>query len=210
MNSPIIGASLGRTGTYSLKLALERLGFAPCLHMSDFSSNPALCRKWIRALDSGFPDWPALLNGYRAVVDWPACNHVAEFLQCFPNATVIYTERTFEDWYSSIRQTIVPALQWSTQIASGKRSPFIELANHEVLGTSFQGKLDRDSLKLVYEQHRQQIAELVPSEQILFIDLQQGWVPLCQFLGFPVPEDTFPHANMAGDFVRTLRRNRRA
>ncbi|MFV8782810.1 sulfotransferase family protein [Microbulbifer sp. SA54] len=209
MNSPIIGASLGRTGTYSLKLALERLGFGPCLHMSDFVSDPELCRAWLRELTSSTPDWQCLLGDRPSCVDWPGCMYVDQILQDFPKARFIFVERPFEDWLASIRQTILPALQWSTSIPASTRSPFIELARHVVLEKTFAGQFDRDSLAVAYDHHRHTILTRVPRNQLLLLDIAQGWEPLCEFLACAIPEDPFPRTNSAGDFIQTMRRTRR-
>ena len=40
MTLKIIGAGMGRTGTASLKVALETLGMGLCYHMSEVLKNP--------------------------------------------------------------------------------------------------------------------------------------------------------------------------
>lgn len=210
MKKLVIGASLGRTGTYSLKLALERLGFGPCLHMSDFSADPVLCDSWLSALKHDYPDWTELLQDYGAIVDWPGCNYIGQLIEHFPHARVIYLERDFESWFHSIRQTIGPALQWSANIPPEKRSPFIEFANREVQAKTFRGHLDRQSLARIYRQHRETVSDIVHREKLLCMRLANGWGPLCEFLECPVPDEAFPHANPSAGFIQTLRGNRRA
>src|SRR5689334_16327222 len=41
MTLKVIGAGFGRTGTMSLKLALEQLGFGPCYHMIEVFKHQA-------------------------------------------------------------------------------------------------------------------------------------------------------------------------
>lgn len=42
------------------------------------------------------------------------------------------------------------------------------------------------------------IRGLVPKERLLEWSVEDGWEPLCKFLGKPVPEnEPFPHANSA-------------
>jgi hypothetical protein len=58
MSIRIIGAGFGRTGTHSLKLALEELGFGKCFHMEDLVLNrPGDVTFW-KDLKAGRPvDW---------------------------------------------------------------------------------------------------------------------------------------------------------
>ena len=208
MKPLIIGASLGRTGTYSLKLALERLGYTPCLHMSDFAADADLCRLWLGELEKAQPDWQKLLHGYRAVVDWPACNYLDQILRVFPSAKIIYTERNFSDWYQSLDKTILPALKWSKNIAENKRSPFIALAHREVLINTFSGVVQRDDLGKIYAEHRERVFRLVSAEKLLSFKLRHGWQPLCEFLDCQLPSEDFPQSNLSGDFIQTLRHKR--
>lgn len=68
----LIGAGLGRTGTLSLKAALERIGYGPCYHMMEVLAAPERVRHWLEQTQHGSHDWDAIFHGYRATVDWPA------------------------------------------------------------------------------------------------------------------------------------------
>ncbi|TLM75656.1 sulfotransferase family protein [Microbulbifer harenosus] len=208
MKPLIIGASLGRTGTYSLKLALERLGFFPCLHMSDFAADADLCCLWLGELKKAEPDWGNLLHGYRAVVDWPACNHLYSLLRKFPDARIIYTERPFESWYQSVSQTIVPALKWLKNIPLERRSPFFELVEREVLFGSFGDALEKPMLQQSYERHRNNILGLARPEQLLSLNIEEGWENICGFLRVSIPTEIFPRKNDANNFPQFLKRKR--
>lgn len=205
MSLRVIGGSLGRTGTLSLKRALETLGIAPCLHMSDLSRDPGLCIRWQQSLSSGHPDWKQLLVGYGAAVDWPCCLYIESILRAFPEAKVIFTERDFDSWYMSLSETILPGLRWAQQIPDQAASPFIRLVKQVVAEQTFQGHLDRASQERIYRQHRQQILATVPRPQLLVLNLAQGWDPLCKFLGRAVPSVPFPNINTKEEFLHTVR-----
>src|ERR1700755_3256651 len=102
----VIGAGLGRTGTPSLKVPLEELGFGKCYHMTEVLARPGDARVWDAAARGEPVDWEAMLRGYRATVDWPACTFYRDFLKLYPEAKVILTVRDPERWYDSARQTI--------------------------------------------------------------------------------------------------------
>ncbi len=69
----VIGAGLGRTGTNSLKLALEQLLGGRCYHMSEVVERPGDVPVWHAAIRGDRPDWSAFPAGYEAAVDWPVC-----------------------------------------------------------------------------------------------------------------------------------------
>lgn len=70
----VIGAGIGRTGTMSLKVALEQLGFDKCYHMDELSKNPAHVPMWLDAANGKEVDWDALFDEYQATVDLPIGN----------------------------------------------------------------------------------------------------------------------------------------
>jgi hypothetical protein len=82
----IIGAGFGRTGTNSLKIALEFLGFGPCHHMFEVRDNPELLPDWQRAAMGERVDWDQVFRGYRSQVDWPGARYWRELTEHFPNA----------------------------------------------------------------------------------------------------------------------------
>ena len=73
MTLRVVGAGLGRTGTHSLKLALEQLLGGPCYHMTETFGRPDDIPVWHAAVNGELPDWPTFLADYAATVDWPAC-----------------------------------------------------------------------------------------------------------------------------------------
>lgn len=209
MNLQIIGANFGRTGTFSLKSALEQLDLGPCLHMSKFVADGDLCRNWLAEINSDNPDWEGLFTGYRAVVDWPGCLFVEALLARAPEARVIYTERDFDCWYRSVSDTIFPALHWSRHIAPERRPAFITFAEEIVGRRTFAGNFDRATAQQLYKQHREYIFDLVPTTQLLVFNVQMGWSPLCRFLGVPEPATDFPKENASGEFFGNLSQIRR-
>src|SRR3712207_228473 len=102
----VIGAGFGRTGTMSLKVALEELGFGPCYHMIELFGHPEHVELWETASQGKPVDWEKLFSGYRATTDWPACSFYGELMQRYPNAKVILTVRDPDRWYESTYNTI--------------------------------------------------------------------------------------------------------
>jgi hypothetical protein len=102
----VIGAGFGRTGTNSLKAALEELGFEPCYHMSELFGHPEHVELWEAAARGKSVDWNKLFGGYRSTTDWPACSFYEELMQRYPEAKVILTVRDPNRWYESIYNTV--------------------------------------------------------------------------------------------------------
>ena len=82
----VIGAGVGRTGTYSLKLALEQLGFGPCHHMEEVLKDPERQIPLWSAAARGTADWESALAGYRSAVDWPTAAFWRELAEARPES----------------------------------------------------------------------------------------------------------------------------
>jgi hypothetical protein len=208
----VIGAGFGRTGTWSLKAALEVLGFGPCYHMTEVFAHPGHADFWSSAWRGEPVDWEGVLGGYEATVDWPACTFYEELMERHPEAKVLLSVRDPEPWYESTRSTIyeLSMLLESSPIArlifglisllvfggfAGGRSSIV---NDTIWQGTFDGRFEDKAYAIeVFERHNEEVKRRVPSERLLVYEVTEGWVPLCEFLGVPEPEETFPHLNDA-------------
>jgi hypothetical protein len=201
----VIGAGLGRTGTLSLKAALEELGFSRCYHMTDVFAHPDHARIWDDAARGQPVDWDALFQGYQATVDWPGCAFYETFMKRYPDAKVILSVRDPERWHESARQTILYARnafpRWLRVIAPRMRH-FTRMIDRIAWNGLFHGRFEDKAFAIdVFKRHNEQVQRLVPPDRLLVYEVQQGWEPLCTFLGVPVPADkTFPHLNDTVEF----------
>ena len=109
MSIKVIGAGLGRTGTLSLKNALEELGFSKCYHMVEVLKKPEYGKYWIAASKGQNVDWNEVFEGFQSTVDFPSCVYYKEQLAFYPDAKVILTVRDPEKWYESTYNTIYKA-----------------------------------------------------------------------------------------------------
>jgi hypothetical protein len=199
MTLKVIGAGFGRTGTLSLKLALEQLGFGPCYHMVEVFKNPQAPQWWVDAAD-GRPDWATIFGGYNATVDWPNATFYAELAEAYPEAKVILTERDPEAWFASTQATIFPYDEPPNDDA-----PFNQMFR-KVIGALFDYRMrDHDHVIDVYLRHNAEVRRRIPPERLLVYEVAQGWAPLCAFLDVPVPEAPMPAVNTTEQF-RAMRR----
>lgn len=210
----VIGAGLGRTGTLSLKVALERLGFDKTYHMTEVIAKPEYVGLWDAAARSEPVDWEALFQGYQATVDWPGCNFYQEYLRLYPEAKVILTVRDPERWYDSARQTIFRQQRafpvWIMPFFPRLRS-FLRLTERLIWEGVFRGRFeDRAHAIEVFNRHIEEVNRVVPKDRLLVYEVSEGWGPLCSFLGVPIPEDQpFPHLNEAAEFQARIRKGKR-
>jgi Sulfotransferase domain len=202
MSLKIIGAGYGRTGTMSLKLALERLGFDKCYHMFEVMEHPDHLALWAEAHRGLDIDWQYLFEGYLASVDWPSCNLWREQLKQYPDAKVILSTRDPERWYASIMNTIYPSSRDARDSDDEKLAFFGRWAFEIIWDGIFTGKMDdMDHCIGILKAHEDSVIESVPADQLLVFQADQGWAPLCEFLGCDVPDDEYPHTNTTGDFL---------
>jgi hypothetical protein len=195
----VIGAGVGRTGTYSLKLALNRLGFGPCHHMEEVLLNmPAQLPLWSAAV-KGQPDWEAIYEGYLSAVDWPTAGFFRELHAACPEARFILTTRSPESWVDSFSATIYKLLAGAGQAPAEMRD-WLAMALGVVGRTGFPLGLGEAELKRRFEAHAEAVRATIPARQLLVYQVKEGWGPLCAFLGVPVPEEDFPRTNDRGEF----------
>ena len=190
MTLQVIGVGLGRTGTMSLKLALERLGLGPCYHMAELMMNPERTPLWMAAAD-GKPDWEAVFAGYSSTTDYPACIYWRELAAAYPKAKLILTKRDKDKWFESTQATIFSEAM-TARIVGSPVEPFF----HKTVWRDFGKRIhDRAFMTAYFEEHNATVEAEVAKKRLLVYDVAQGWEPLCKFLGVPVPDSPFPKVN---------------
>jgi hypothetical protein len=193
----VIGAGLGRTGTMSLKLALEQLGFGPCHHMVEVFKDPAAPGRWCAAAEGGPVDWETMFAGYRSTVDWPSATFWRELAEAHPEAKVILTVRDPEAWFRSTQATIM-----SRPVPDPPETPFHAMIA-KVINPMFGGRVnDRDTLVAAFNAHNAKVRAAIAPERLLVYEVAEGWEPLCAFLGVPVPGAPMPVANTTEEFLQ--------
>jgi hypothetical protein len=206
----LIGAGFGRTGTLSLKAALETLGFAPCHHMMEVMQNPGSEKTWReagRAKQGGQPfDWGSLVDGYAAFVDWPGCHFWREFADVYPELPVLLSVRDPEKWYESAYETIYQVILRARESEDPAVRERMQMADEVIFRGTFQDRFeDRAFVMDVVRAHNEEVQRYIAPERLLVYEVKQGWEPLCRFLELPVPETDFPHVNSRDEFRGMLR-----
>jgi hypothetical protein len=209
----VIGAGLGRTGTKSLQAALEQLGFGPCYHMHELFAHPSHGPTWMAAIEGEPVDWAGFLRGYGSAVDFPSCSFYKELMVAFPDAKVLLSVRDPQRWYDSCLETIYEIVHsWPTPWFGRfipKFAPVYRVSTELIWKEMFEGRfLDRDFAIRRFQQHTEEVIRHVPADRLLVFDVKQGWAPLCEFLGVPVPDTPFPHLNDTAEFKKGSRRLR--
>ena len=196
MGLKVIGSGLGRTGTLSLKLALEQLGFGPCHHMLEVFQNPQSIPLWVAAAQ-GEPDWAAIVAGYQAMVDYPGCRFWRELIEAYPEAQVIHTTRDADTWFESTQATILAPGSIDDTRPEHLRE-FLQIVTGD-----FDGRIhDRTYMVARFRRHEAEVLARVPKARLLVLEVGSGWASLCDFLGAPVPDTPYPSENAREDFPK--------
>ena len=199
MTISLIGAGYGRTGTLSLKSALETLGYNKCHHMIEVIRNPGESEKWLQAIDAKTVNWASLLKGYEATVDWPACHFYHELADYYPKAKVLLSIRDPLDWFESMSATTLGVIRKRMQ-ASNAGQPK-NLGTELVVNAAFGGEIDDAEHAIrMFNQHTKEVVDTIDSDRLLIYNAREGWEPLCQFLDKPVPDAAFPRVNSRDEF----------
>jgi len=198
----VIGAGLGRTGTHSLGLALEKLGFGPYYNTIEVAKNAGHLELWNNAIDGKFVDWDYLFSAYKSSVEWPGAFFYRELVQHFSNAMVILTSREAESWYESASNTIFESLELSAYNPDPLKRENSSLNRRLILERMFESQYhDKQFAINIYEKHIEQVLESVPSDKLLQFDVRDGWEPLCEFLQKPIPKESFPWLHERTEFM---------
>jgi hypothetical protein len=193
----VVGAGFGRTGTLSLKSALERLGFGPCYHMMEVFSRPEHIAMWHRLAFEHAMDWDEVFRGFQATVDWPAARWWREIAAHYPDAKVLLSVRDPEAWYKSMSDTIYqpmksPAPDGVPEIARLQN----EMVRKAILAETFDNRFEDKAHAIeVFKRHNQAVRDAIDPARLLVFDVRDGWSPLCRFLGVPIPDEPFPRLN---------------
>jgi len=196
MDIAVVGAGVGRTGTHSLKLALEQLLGAPCHHMVEILGDPTQVPAWTDAIDGRPVDWSAMLTRYRAIVDWPGASFWPELSAAFPDALVLLSVRDPESWYRSASNTIFQAMNYMPPEAE----PWMG-AIRRLFHDRFSDDLENPTAMMdAFTRHNDAVRAGVPRERLLDWTPGDGWEPICDRLGLPVPAEPFPVTNTTDEF----------
>ena len=202
MTIRVVGAGLYRTGTKSLKVALERLLGKPCYHMAEVFLHPEHVATWHAAALGLMPDWRAFLKDYDATLDAPAAYFWPEISRAFPDALVLLSVRSEESWWRSASQTVMRT--------AGLVSPEWDAMNNAIRGARFStSETDRESMIEGFRQHNDQVRKGVDPNRLLEWTIGDGWEPICSALGVRVPDEPFPHTNSTEEWLARARESNR-
>lgn len=212
MSLEVIGVGFGRTGTHSLKLALEHLGY-PCYHMEELIKKPDDVQYWIDARAGKEVDWDTLFANFRAACDFPANLHYGVFMDRYPTAKFILTTRDPESWYKSFGDTIIRQSKpsWKQILAMSIKLPFS--ADHrrrlkvfkfagqnlqDFFGGDFYGQ--KEKAINYFTEWNAKVRRTIPRDRLLVYSVKDGWKTLCKFLGHEQPKIPFPRSNTTEEF----------
>jgi hypothetical protein len=195
MSLRVVGAGLGRTGTHSLKLALETLLGGPCYHMIEIRERPEDADGWRRAADGEHVDLTAMIDGYVAAVDWPAAAFWRQLADENPGAIILLSTRSSsESWWESAHSTI---FEVSRTMSDGPVNRMLK----SIMPNTFTADIsDHDAAVAAYEAHNAAVRRDAPAERLVDWRPGDGWEPICAALDLPVPDEEFPHSNAREGF----------
>lgn len=200
----VIGAGFPRTGTLSLKPALEALLGAPCYHGSEAAAHVEHMPTWLAAMTGQMPDWERFLSGYVATADWPAAAFWRPLSEAYPDALVLLSIReSAELWWQSFDATVL-------QLARNELPEHLRLFQQTLLDL-LRTRMTPDwndgaAMMAAYDRHNAEVRAVVPPERLLVWRPGDGWAPICKALGLAVPDRAFPAANSREEWAGLLAR----
>ncbi|WP_276390727.1 sulfotransferase family protein [Eudoraea chungangensis] len=216
MSLKIIGAGFGRTGTLSTQHALNELGYS-CYHMKEITkkANEEHLDFWVKVAETSENaphEWNKVFQNYSATIDYPSSCVWKELMEANPDAKVLLTLHPGgpEAWYKSTVDTIYGmSKMWESKLLSSFIPPLrkmTKMTSKLIWGRFLKGTMDNKQRAINrYNEHINEVTNLVPSEKLLVYSVNQGWEPLCKFLGLEVPKTDFPKVNDKEEMKKMIR-----
>ena len=201
MSLKVIGAGLGRTSTMSLKFALEKLLGGPCYHMVElFEHLEEHLPYWEGAARNEAVEWDKVFDGFITAVDEPVSTRWQSITEYYPDALVILSVRDPDSWWKSANETIFQVKQRPRESMSPARQRWLDMIM-TIYDTQYpDGFTDSRAAKASFVAHNERVRQAIPPERLLIWDVSQGWEPICEALGLPVPDEPFPRSNSTAEF----------
>ena len=197
MGLQVIGAGLGRTGTTSLKLALEELLGGRCYHMLEVRERAGDPDAWGDAYEGRPPDWRGFFGGYVAAVDWPSAPFWRELSEAFPDAPIILSARDVDSWWQSASSTIFIAV--ATYFAPDAPADGWTRMGRGMMSTFTPAWQDETRAKAAYLAYNDHVRATAPADRLVEWSPSDGWGPICSALGLDAPDRPFPHVNTTAE-----------
>lgn len=212
----LIGAGVARTATTTQMVALEMLGIGRCYHMRDMMSDLERSVPLWEAARDGEADWAAIFDGYTTTVDWPSAFFYRELMEQYPDAKVLLSVRDGKSWEASMRETVYAMFYGDSVMAHVVRARYhvdplwrryvdvVASISFEQYGPYAGNHHDRETLIAAMERWNDQVKDHVPADRLVVWQPADGWEPICEALGVPVPEQPLPHVNDTQGFKDML------
>ncbi|KAF4982462.1 hypothetical protein FZEAL_1916 [Fusarium zealandicum] len=202
----VVGAGLPRAATSSLQAAFEELGISPCLHMAEIVPHPSRLRILLEALREENPEVRQklirkLVHGYQSVCDFPVVPFTPDFMDMYPDVKIVLNGRPDpEVWSRSAGESFwfifSPLFKvtgfllesdrlWADLNVESQRFCKNKLGIDEVFSV--------DSYNIYYKSVRDEAKKR--GKEVLEFKAEDGWEPLCKFLGRDIPDKPFPRLN---------------
>jgi len=199
----VVGAGVGRTGTNSLQVALQQLLGGSCYHMLEVFGHPEHVPMWHAAANGDMPDWDALFEGYVAAVDWPASAFWRPLSEKYPDAPVLLSTRdSAEQWWHSADRTIFEVFKGTAARPPGSDAWYDMTV--ALFHNTFADPMDKDACMAAYERHNAEVRATIPADRLIDWKPEDGWPPICERLGVPIPDEPFPVTNTTPQFREML------
>ncbi|KAI7847489.1 P-loop containing nucleoside triphosphate hydrolase protein [Circinella umbellata] len=205
----IIGVGYGRTGTESLRVALNMLGYNTH-HMHEMfnrDGHPEVFQEAYEHPEHEI-DWDMLYDGFDAAVDWPTAEFLEPLMKKYPSAKILLTERDFESWYKSVSNTLHPL---ATQVMKSSDSEYMRRIHSMVSTIAMDGDIadakrfqNKEAIKNRFEEHYNMVKKTVPKDRLLVLQLGEGWNRLCEFLDKPIPNEPYPRTNSTQELKESV------
>jgi hypothetical protein len=170
---------------------------------------------WLEVFDGDLDVAHRIFDGFAAAVDWPTSALWQEMADLYPDVPVVLTRRSSADaWWDSASKTVFAVMKIMTdddpaefdfiKKMLARFRPDIEV--DDVAGLKAVAD-DEAGMKAAYERHLGEVRAAIDPARLVEHEPADGWEPLCEALGVPVPDEPYPYANTADEFIKYFEEN---
>ena len=175
---------LSRTGTTSVHQALVKLGLEG-IH-------------WVNLLTGRLPG-EVDLQIFDAFSDINISARFETLAECYPAARFVWTQRPLESWDRSVSTHYEQrnGVRSPGELSDRRHSGHFEGQSGEIHESLYTRHSSWADAYRAFSARVERYFGAASNDRLLRLSVTdgEGWEPLCRFLGRPVPQTAFPHAN---------------
>lgn len=186
----VIWVSVPQLEIVVYKRTLHLLGYT-CYTSADIFTNDKHVAIWKDVLFQNIPLDISVFENYDACAQTLPVSFYLDMINQFPDAKFIIEDIPPKIWAGRYKRLInmMRIFSWIRLFPKTRR--YLQLIQH-IMYLVTKGITSRLFLETIYSDFKSTVIKEVPKNRLLVFNPNDGWQPLCEFLGQPIPDTSLP------------------